>query len=314
MKRGVFINPLKANCSIYESGLMIKDCLVDSENYTLDYIETDSTLTQYYTLAKPSYDFYIINWHPYTLPIPQNLVTKFSARIAIILEIGSGAREYAPMTPNIFDAYAVIDPTKERKDNFFPLPRPILELPTKSLLDDNKLVLGSFGLFNRQFANEKRFEEIIEQANNSNRECIVRINLPFANYTNTPLSKIIEYGKGLSKLAKSNVETIITHNYMSREELVGWLSQNTMNCFPYYRNRAGLSAVTDQAISAGRAIMTTECDTFRHLHKYISYYPKQSYIELSESTLNGVKQMQQDWSSKNFRISFNNMLREMKIA
>jgi glycosyltransferase involved in cell wall biosynthesis len=291
---------------------MIKDCLVESDEYTLDYFETDPRLVQFYANTGGKYDFYIINWHPHTLAITNKYLDKLSAKIAIVLEVSPN--EYAPMTPNRFDAYAIIDPTKERTANYFPLPRPVLQLPTKPLLDDSKLVLGSFGLYNKQFKNEKRFDEIVESANNSGRDCIVRINLPVASFTYTSLDEIKKYGDWLKSLAKPNVDIIITHDYMSREELVGWLSEHTMNCFPYYRERAGLSAVTDQAVSAGRAIMTTECNTFRHIHKYINHFPKESYEELSISTLTGVKKMQEDWSPENFRKGFNNMLREMKIA
>lgn len=313
MKKGIFINSKKANCSIYESGLMIFDVLKESENYSLDYVETDAKLAEYFRLGK-TYDFTIINWHPYTLAIPQSLVLKLPARVAIVVEVGSSKREYTPLTPDFFDAYAIIDPTKEKYGKYFPLPRPILKLPIKPLLSEDKLVLGSFGLYSEQFKNEKRFGEIVEAANNSGRECIVRINLPRPNYTATPIETIVSYGNWLKSLAKSNVEVRITHDYLSREQLVEWLSEHNMNCFPYYRERAGLAAVADQAISAGRAIMTTECNTFRHLHQYISHFPKQNYLELLNSTLSGVKQMQEEWSPENFRNSFNNMLAEMKIA
>src|SRR3972149_1993639 len=142
MKRGMFINSRKANCSIYESGLMIKDILLDSEEYTLDYVETDSNLVEYSKHAKPPYDFYIINWHPHTLAIPQSRLSGLSARIAIVMEVTPEHRDYTPMVVGGFDAYAIIDPTRERYDNNFPLPRPILRFPTKPLLDKKKLVLG----------------------------------------------------------------------------------------------------------------------------------------------------------------------------
>ena len=119
------------------------------------------------------------------------------------------------------------------------------------------------------------------------------------------MTDIVNYGKSLEKRAKSNVDVVITHDYMDRDKLVEWLSQHNMNCFPYYRDRPGLSAVTDQALSSGRAIMTTECNTFRHLHRYINHYPKESYLELSKSTLLGVQQMREDWSPENFRKGFN---------
>lgn len=310
MKSGILINSQKANCSIYESGLMIYDILKSSEEYTLDYVESGAN----YKYDTASYDFCIVNWHPYTLAIPQHLLLKMPAKVAIVVEVGKTQREYTPMTPDSFDAYAIIDPTKEKYENYFPLPRPILRSATKPLLDKNKLVLGSFGLYSESYKNEKRFGEIVEAANNSGRDSIVRINLPLPDYTATSLVNIKDYGEWLKSLAKPNVEVRVTHDYMTREQLVEWLSEHNMNCFPYYRDRAGLAAVTDQAISAGRAIMTTECDTFRHLHKYISHYPKQTYLQLLESSVSGVKQMREDWSPDNFRKGFNDMLREKKIA
>jgi arsenate reductase-like glutaredoxin family protein len=293
MKRGAFLNSRKANCSIYESGLMVYEAIKSSEHYELDYFETDPKLTEYNKYKNPPYDFHIINWHPYTLAIPKDSLTKLPARIAIVVEVASAHRDFNPFTPLVFDAYAVIDPTKDRYDNYFPLPRPIIRFPTKPLLDESKIVLGSFGLYSESFKNEKRFGEIVEAANNSGRECIVRINLPLPNYTNTSIETIKKYGDWLKSLATPNVDVRITHDYMDMEQL---------------------AAVADQAIAAGRAIMTTNCSTFRHLHKYIPHYPEQSYLELAESTVPGVLQMREEWSPENFKKSFNDMLRERKIA
>jgi glycosyltransferase involved in cell wall biosynthesis len=310
MKHGVFINQQNTLCSIYESGRIIKDILKGfSEEYTIDYVEMDKDLTGF---NWHPYDFYIINWHPHTLPIRKELLDRMhKPKIAIVVEVSD--KEYIPFTPDWFDAYAIIDPTKTRKGKFFPLPRPIAKVPTLPLLDESKFVLGSFGLYSHSFAEEKRFYELVDAANLSGLESIVRVNLPAASYTYTSFTDIVNYGKRLEKRAGPKVEVIISHDYMDRDVLVGWLSQHTMNCFPYYRERPGLSAVTDQAISAGRAIMTTECNTFRHLHKYINHFPKQSYLELAESTLSGVKKMQIDWSPETFRKEFDSMLRELRI-
>lgn len=309
MKHGVLLNQRKANCSIYESGLLVKDILKkSSEEFSIDYVETDGNLSGF---KKYPYDFYIINWHPHTLSIAKHQIDKMKNKIALVVEVSPDNN--LPFTPDWFDAYMIIDPTKNREGKFFPFPRTILPSTTKPLLDKDKIVLGSFGLFSYKFKDEKRFNEIIENANKSRKECIVRINLPTGTFTYTPMKEITEYSNWLKSLAKSNVEVIITHNYMERNELVEWLSENTMNCFPYYRERPGLAAVADQAISAGRAIMTTECNTFRHLHKYINYFPRESYQELLKSTVEGVKKMQEDWSVDNFKKSFRNMLVEMRV-
>jgi glycosyltransferase involved in cell wall biosynthesis len=310
MKHGIVINQRSASCSIYESGKIIYDILSSAGNeYKLDYFETDSELTGF---SWNPYDFYIINWHHLTLPIGQHLLNKMKGKkIAIVVEVSP--TEYMPYTPNWFDAYAIIDPTKERTGKYFPLPRPIISIPTLDLLDSSKLVFGSFGLYSDPCKEEKRFYEIVEAANQSGMESIVRINLPEATFTASPIETIVAYGDKLKKMANSKVDVRITHNYMDRNKLIRWLSQHNMNCFPYYRERPGLSAVTDQAISAGRAIMTTECNTFRHLHRYINYYPKESYLSLMETTLQGVKQMQVDWGAKNFNYQFNSILVETGV-
>jgi glycosyltransferase involved in cell wall biosynthesis len=295
---------------------MIKDilrepslCSSPTLKYTLDYIEADETLKDFNWYP---YDFYVINWHPHTLAINRKTLDRLHGKkIAIVVEVSE--KEYIPFTPDWFDAYAIIDPTKERKGKFFPIPRPIRTFEPKPLLDESKFTLGSFGLFSSAYRSEKRFEQLVQKANNSGRECIVRINLPVATYTYTPITAIVNYGKELERLANSNVEVIITHDYMEINDLLNWLSEHDLNCFPYYRERPGLSAVTDQAIAVGRGIMTTECNTFRHLHKYISFYPKQSYLELAKSTLPGVKQMQLDWSPENFRAKFDVMLQEIGV-
>ena len=311
MKHGILLNQKKTSCSIYESGFDIKEILKrNTTHYTLDYKETEANLPGYSFFP---YDFALINWHPHTLRIGKTLINRFKCPvIAIVEEVGQD--DYLPFTPDWFDAYLIIDPTKKKKDRFYPFPRPLIDnIPTKPLLDSDKLVFGSFGLYSHQFADEKRFGEVITEANKTGRKCIVRINLPVPAFTSTSLQMIAQYGVWLKSLAKANVEVIITHNYMEKNELVAWLSEHNANCFPYYRNRPGLSAVTDQSISAGRGIITTECDTFRHLHEYISYYPKQSYEELVESSVSGVEKMKEDWSEDAFREKFVSMLKELGV-
>jgi len=345
MIRGLFINPSKTNCSIYESGAMISRILTDSRAYDLDIINIsrEDILNENYGIPN-GYDFYLINWHSWALPIKEDRIKKLvGKKLCIVLEVS--AEEMFPKLytqPTWFDACMVIDPTKQREKNGYPFPRPILFVENlRPLLSDKIPVLGSFGLLTAG----KRFEEIITNANKIDN-CIVRINVPpafwawdspgckrlvdFANglrrlakgtidlrafwaWDSPGCKRLVDFANGLRRLAKGTIDLRITDNYMTQEELIRWCSENTINIFPYYRKQPGLSAVTDQAISSGRGIAVTNCDTFRHIHKYISYYPKQSYLQLAESSLAGVKKMQEDWSTGNFLLAFENMLREEKV-
>jgi hypothetical protein len=304
---GLFINSKKTTCSIYESGIMIYNILKKSSLYTLEYIENPKFRDDKSPLQEfipNGYDFYVFNWHVSVNNIPKYMIDKLTGiKICIILEVGNN-NIFIATPDNWFDAHMVIDTTKEREKNIYIFPRPLEIIEDiKPILDKNKLVLGSFGLH----IPGKKFEEIIEVANSLKEECIIRINLYEGMYVGN--QNLNNYFDTLRRLGNSSLLDIrLTSNYMTKQELISWCSEHTLNVFPYYRNSPGLSATTDQAISSGRAIAITDSNTFRHMRPYISYYPEQSYLELVNSTPSGVKQMQEDWHPSKFLSLFEELL------
>ena len=310
--RGLFVNSRKANCSIHESGIMIRNILWGSGKFSLDYVETDKYGTLFSSLNP--YDFYIINWHHHTLAMPRHIINALPGKkFSIVMETYPDlCFEFTPK--DWFDAHLVIDPTKkrDRKDRVYPFPRPLEVMKAGlPLLSDSVPVIGSFGLLTPG----KNYDEVIENANQIG-ECIVRFNFPPVTYMGDIgiQQRLIDYANHLRSLASPGVDLRITHEYMGKQELIQWCSENTINVFPYYRQQTGLAATTDQAISAGRAIAVTNCHTFRHMHPYISCYPYESYKQLMTSTLNGVKQMQHDWRPAVFLERFENMLIEEGLS
>ena len=103
------------------------------------------------------------------------------------------------------------------------------------------------------------------------------------DYENIKYNGILE----IPKLSQKTEEFILNQyvldsmnrkdNHLSKEELILFCKKNTINCFFYYRQhifKSGLAAVTDQAIVSGKPLLVTYDNTFRHIHKYIDYYPK----------------------------------------
>lgn len=300
MKTGLFINQKKAKCSIYESGVAISNILKTNPNFKLDYVETEP----YFKTAR-EYDFYVVNWHHCTLAMSKLTLDRLRGlKIGVVLEVSNDS--YTPYTPvGIFNAYIIIDPTKKRKNNLYPFPRPLEIVENLKEVISDKIVVGSFGFYGNK---DKKFEEIIEHFNRTGEECIIRFNFPYADFIIDSKKIVDKYSDELKILSKPNIDLRITHDYLNKEELIRWCSEHTINIFPYYRKIPGLCAVTDQAISAGRAIAVTDCDTFRHLHKYISYYPKEDFNSLCKSSLTGVMQMQKDWHPDRFNDKFNEIL------
>jgi hypothetical protein len=98
--------------------------------------------------------------------------------------------------------------------------------------------------------------------------------------------------------SRDNVELLITHDFMSNDELIDWCSQNTVNAFFYQRHILGIAAAPDQAIASGRPIAVSSNPTFRHILQYQKPYPEMSLRETIENGGEYVRQIQQDWSQE----------------
>jgi hypothetical protein len=306
--QGLFINPAKANCSIYESGRMIYESLVLSKKYTLDYIEVDENNRK----IPDNYDFYAFNYHHITMGwLDTKCIRNLPGlKLTFILEI-------LPNDPFVlcpsedFDVYCALDPTMNIPDQrVYAFSRP-LEIPKKLIpyCEPTKPVIGSFG-----FATPgKGFELVVEAVNKEFEEAVVRINIPAGTYTDD-LWELhnCNYSEYLSdlcrKTAKKGVEVIVTHNYLTKDQLIEWCGQNTLNCFLYDRNLPGLSATTDQAISSGRPLAVSDNKTFRHITQYIKPYPHRNLKESIALSQAEILQIQKDWAPATFARKFEQVL------
>ena len=234
MHKGLFINSADSQCSIYESGKMIFSALSLSGKYNLDYLE----ISEFSHNFPPGYDFLAFNYHPQTM---RWLNTKKIKRlqgltITFVLEV-SPNNPFVLCPENDFDIYCALDPTLKLDDKrVYIFPRP---LETYDKLDAYKEldipVIGSFG-----FATPgKGFELLIDAVNREFEKAIVRINIPKSTFADDFYYKLERknYAEYLSELcinvAKKGIEVKITHEYMSKKQLINWCAQNTLNCFLY---------------------------------------------------------------------------------
>ena len=312
--RGIFINPTKANCSIYESGRMMYDCLVQSDKYELDYLEVDESKRN----VPDNYDFYAFNYHHITMGW---LDTRFvrelpGLKLTFVLEV-SPNNPFVFCPAKDFDVYCALDPTMNIPDKkVYAFPRP-LEVPDKVIPYHKQPVpvIGSFGFA----APGKGFEHVVDAVNKEFDEAIIRINMPFVTYADDSFWYVHKqnYAEYLTELckktAKKGVQVKVTRDFMSKAELIEWCSQNTLNCFLYNRNSPGLSATTDQAISSGRPLAVSENDTFRHITAYVKPYPKRSLKESIAMSQAEVFQIQREWAQAKFALKFEQVLSDFNL-
>lgn len=301
--RGLFINCKKSKDSIYESGLMVYNTLRLSNKYLLDYTE----ITENENIISTGYNFYFFNYHHHTM---RWLDTRFikelpGLKVTMVLEILPND-PFVLSPENRFDAYVVLDPTlKHRNKSAFAFPRPLEKIDNvPAYIEKDIPVIGTFGFSTKG----KGFHHVVEAVNKEFEKAIVRINIPFGTYV--PDSE--KYAAFLANLckekAKPGIEVVVTHDYMDKEELIKWCSENTLNCFLYDRDVPGLAATTDQAIISDRPLSVSENNTFRHILEYITPYPKMSLKESIENSLSNVRKMAEDWLPENFAKRFEYVL------
>jgi len=301
--KGLFLNTPSAICSIHESGLMVYQCIKDSSAFQLDYRELDKE-----NLDIPyGYDFYFFNYHFITTSW---LDTRSIKRLpglkgTIILEVLPND-PFVACSPFDFDFYCVLDPSMTLKHKkVFIFPRPLDDY--NGLLDTSEKevpVIGSFGFATKG----KGFEHVVAAVNKEFEKALVRINIPHGTYTDSSHGYAQELARQCISLAKPGIEVQVTHAFMSKEELIHWCSENTLNCFLYDRDMAGLAATTDQAISSERPLAISKNSTFRHITRYIQPYPELSLKQAIETTAPIVKQIKKDWSRDSFQRLFGEML------
>lgn len=320
--RGAFVNTGKANCSIFESGLMVYNCIKDSDRYSLDYFSIDNFDIDIFSdrgLIKTDgadqlfgdYDFWVFNWHFITMAAhldPAAIAKLPGLKFTIVLELApDDPLKLVP--PNVFDGYIALDPTAEPTESIFPFPRPLPGKPRNPKPTGNVIpVIGSFGFGTPG----KGFELLVEAVNREFDQAVVRINIPTGDYVFTDSMHQQAYAQYLAKtcarIAKPGIEVRFTYDFMGPDELVDWCEANDLNCFMYTRCQPGLSATTDQAIISGRPLLTLSNDTFRHIHKYIPPYPVWSLRDAMDRSVPSVRRLQQDWSTDAFGQTFHRML------
>lgn len=303
--RGLFINNKKAQDSIYESGRMVFDCLQLSENYQLDYIEVSAE----HRNIPLGYDFYFFNYHPSTMAWMDTSVLKKipGLIITMVLEILPGD-PFVMCPDDHFHGYCVLDPTIAKSKKVFPFPRPLETVEQVAEYVAQEIpVIGSFGFATKG----KGFQHVVEAVNKEFEKAIVRINIPHGDFVPESKAYAAFLGDLCRQKAKPGIEVIVTHDYMTKKQLIDWCASNTLNCFLYDRNIPGLAATTDQAIVTGRPLAVSQNDTFRHILAYLPAYPVCSLKESIEKSMPEVARMKNDWTPQRFAVKFEEMLREL---
>lgn len=256
----LFVNQPHSQCGVYEFGSLtykILSSFNDSDKqYAFEYAEPKNSIELY--AKKNDCKAIIFNYHPMTMSwLNEHVVKDVNLPCALMMHD----------TRTIFGNSVVLhpDPCYTSHGVDYKVGRPILKpLELKPKVLEN--TIGTFG-FGTSY---KGFNEVIAKVNEEFDEATIRIRLPLNTIIDASGFHSFSTRKNLESIKiKPGIKLVFEHNYLNHEDLLRWLSENTVNVFMYRNSgRTGdvCSSVIDWAIAARRPLAVSNDIMFHHVH------------------------------------------------
>ena len=188
--------------------------------------------------------------------------------------------------------------TLTESNNVFISPRAIPCMNTSILDGTDNITIGFQGFILQHKGIERLANQIKKEFNNAT----FRIHAPIPH--NIPIitrNTIIDNIKKI--LENTNIKLEITEEYLNDNEIVEWLSKNTINCYFYDELKEhAIASSPDYAISSGRPIAISKSYQFRHMWDLTPsiLIEERSLKEIINSGIEPLIPLYESYSHKNF--------------
>jgi SAM-dependent methyltransferase len=264
MTRVLFVNAPPRQCGVYAHGAATCAAMSKSSRLQVRYVEmpeASDARSLIEVVAADVPQVIVYNWHVMTMRWLDDdvlaQVRRQSPRIAHV----AVAHDRAPPWP-LLSGVVQLDPTIDETFREFRIRRLVPEFTPSQQPADN--VIGWFGFA----ARHKGVDRLIHQVNLEFDDAVLRLHIPFNYYGDRDGELALELAAKCRFLAKPGIRVEVTHDYKTNEELIDWLSANSVNCYMYENIPANdISSAIDYALAARRPIAVSDSNMFRHLIK-----------------------------------------------
>jgi len=252
---------------VHQFGLNISKTLRHSKKYVFEYAECSNSDEYYRAVANYQPSAIIYNYYQTTLPwLEKKVIRKINVpHIDIIHEVTQELADSAD--DSFFDYHIAADPTLLLKNPIvFKTGRLIPKFENK-YESPEIITVGSFG-----FATAgKGFERLILAVQHEFDIALIRLNIPFAKFGDEDGINAKAIAKQCERLiVKPGIKLSISHDFLSQEDVLHFLSENTINAFLYEGGTGrGISSAIDQALAIQRPVAVTKSAMFRHVHSVV---------------------------------------------
>ena len=286
MSKILFITHREKQCGVFEFGKDIFNAISSSSKYEFIRAECESLSDLQAAIETHAPRAIIYNYHPAVLPWLCTKVSKGIYRnniaaikipqVGIIHEITQQVADTATGYRNkyilgsseirlnsLFDFYIAADPTLLLKNPLVFKTGRLVPQYNKEIVEPVVTTIGSFG-----FATPKKgFEKIVGLVQKEFDKAIIRLNMPAADFGDKDGSnarKIAAQCKSL--ITKPNISLEVSHDFLDKDQLLGFLAGNSMNVFLYEGSAGrGISSATDNALAVKKPIAVSGSSMFRHI-------------------------------------------------
>lgn len=294
----LIVNSAIEKCGVFGFGWQVYRCLKESPFQVLHAkIDNSRNLFESIDFHQPTHVMF--NWH-------RGLsVANYLDEAALFFIRARGIKiwlmphdEEVTYDRALLDHVFWLDPTKDCAKRESVLGRPVI-VPEKLSLGLNKLcTIGSAGFC----FSHKKFERIKDIV--GDYPCHFRFHFPVCDY-----GRDINYENFLKDLfSQTPGQTLeVSHDFKTQDELTYFLSENTINLFPYDESPAntnrGVSSITDNALASKRPFMISGCAQFRHLAEidHIINYNKTDFLSCIANREKYLQVYRDKWSPENMR-------------
>lgn len=275
---------LGAACGVHDFGRRHVAALRRSDRLTVVHVEASSAAeyAAHYDEANP--DVVLFNYMPLVMPwVGDPAVTSRPAPRVVVQHLYSDRHPGLILDGygTLFQAMFLLDPgLLVAHPRVFSMPRPLpTARPTPSataVRDAGPVRVGSFG-----FAlPHKHFPLIAREVNRCFDEAVFSLHMTVGRFTGDYTTVLAE--QVLAELTKPGVTLELTTDYLSEADTVDLLGSNHVNALFYEleQEAPGLSSATDYLVAAGRPMLLTRCDLFRHVLPHTNVYPDRSLSDV----------------------------------
>jgi SAM-dependent methyltransferase len=167
-----------------------------------------------------------------------------------------------------------------------------------------QLTVGSFGFGTPS----KCFDHVVALVKREFSEATIRFNIPAAAFGDPEGIEARKIAETCSQMVEGTRITLeVSHEFLTPEQLVDFLGENTINIFCYTDDRGrGISSAVDFAVASGRPFGVSDGTMFRHIrHRFpevfISKHGIKGVLEYGTEPVNKLREL---WSDTKLVKSF----------